>query len=432
MQGIFLICSGRVFVYTLFTVESSSELMNGVCVTIERVYRSPAEPSGDEILAAPVAEGLAELPPSDTPRYRQIYEDLHSAIKKGAFQPGDRLPSEAELGKRYNTSRITVAKAVNELQLQGLVSRRPGSGTHVLAPAISTGHVFGLLIPDLGRTEIFEPICHGMMQSSLSKPHSLLWGHSMREAAQQEKEAEHLCHQYVAQKVSGVFFAPLEYTPAKDVVNKRIVAALDRAGIAIVLLDRCYAPFSMRSKYDLVGIDNRRAGFLITQHLILHGLKRVAFVAKPLSASTVLARIAGYREALLAHGIRLAEDLVCFGDPDDPEFIQKMLAACRPDGIVGANDFTAARVMAGLARSGVRVPEEIRIVGIDDVKYASILPVPLTTQHQSCADIGAMAMATMLQRLENPDLPTRDVLLQTNTVVRRSCGSHLSAYREPA
>jgi GntR family transcriptional regulator, arabinose operon transcriptional repressor len=363
--------------------------------------------------------------PSNAPKYRKVYEDLLSAIRTGAFQPGDRLPSEAELGKHYNTSRITVAKAVNELQQKGWVSRRAGSGTRVLAPAVSSGRVFGLLIPDLGRTEIFEPICHGMMQSPLSKPHSLLWGHSMGEAAQQEKEAEHLCHQYVTQKVSGVFFAPLEFTPAKDAVNNRIVAAFDRAGIQVVLLDRCYAPYPMRSKYDLVGIDNRRAGFLITQHLLRHDVKRVAFLARPLSASTVMARIAGYREALIAYGRPFGQDLVCRGDPDDPDFLRKVLKD-KPDAIVCANDFTAARAMAALTKMGIRVPEEMRIVGIDDVKYASLLPVPLTTQHQNCADIGATAMATMLQRFEKPDLPTRDILLQTHTVVRNSCGIHLA------
>ena len=363
---------------------------------------------------------------SATPKYRQVYEDLLSAIKSGSFQPGHRLPSEAELGKHYDTSRITVAKAVNELQILGLVSRRAGSGTRVLAPATSTGRVFGLLIPDLGRTEIFEPICHGMMQSPLSKPHSLLWGHSMGEAAQQENEAEHLCDQYVRQRVSGVFFAPLEFTPAKDAVNNRIVAALDHAGIQIVLLDRCYAPCFLRSKYDLVGIDNRRAGFLITHHLLGHGVKRIAFVAKPLSASTVVSRIAGYREALFATGVHLERDLVRRGDPDDPDFIRKVLKECRPEAIVCANDFIAGRVMASLASRGVRVPQEMRIVGIDDVKYASLLPVPLTTQHQNCADIGAMAMATMLQRIENSNLPTRDILLQTHTVIRKSCGTHPS------
>jgi GntR family transcriptional regulator of arabinose operon len=388
---------------------------------LHRADSNPAT-SAEEIGRSPLASA-----PVGIPKYRQVYEDLHAAIETGVFRPGDRLPSEAELGERYGTSRITVAKAVNELQLQGLVSRRAGSGTHVLSPVTSSGHVFGLLIPDLGRTEIFEPICHGMMQSPLSKPHSLLWGHSMGEASQQEKEAEQLCHQYIAQKVSGIFFAPLEFTPAKDAVNNRIVAALDRAGIPIVLLDRCYAPYSMRSKYDLVGIDNRRAGFLITQHLLRHGSKRIAFVARPLAAVTVIARIAGYREALYSHGINLREDLVRRGDPDNPQFLKQLLTECGPDGIVCANDFTAARVMAGLTAIGIRVPEAMRVVGIDDVKYAALLPVPLTTQHQNCADIGAMAIATMLQRLQKPGLPTRDILLQTYTVIRKSCGAHLSA-----
>ncbi len=361
----------------------------------------------------------------EVPKYRQVYEDLLSSINTGTFRPGDKLPSEAELGKQYDTSRITVAKAVNELQLRGLVSRRAGSGTHVLAPARASGHLFGLLIPDLGKTEIFEPICHGMMQSPLSKAHSLLWGHAMGDMVLQEREAEELCQQYIEQKVSGIFFAPLEFTPTKDAVNLRIINALDRAGVTVVLLDRCFAPYPTRSKYDLVGIDNRRAGYMITQHLLRLGLRRIAFVAKPLSASTVTARIAGYREALAAYGIDVREDLVRRGDPDDPTFIEQVLWQCRPEAIVCANDATAARVMTHLGAKGMRVPEEMRVVGIDDTKYAAMLPTPLTTQHQNCADIGAAALNAMLDRLEDPQLPTRDILLQTHTVVRKSCGAHL-------
>jgi GntR family transcriptional regulator of arabinose operon len=65
------------------------------------------------------------------------------------------------------------------------------------------------------------------------------------------------------------------------------------------------------------------------------------------------------------------------------------------------------------------------MAGIDDVKYASLLPVPLTTHHQNCADIGSIAMVTMLERIERPELPTRDILLHTRLVVRKSCGAHL-------
>ena len=111
------------------------------------------------------------------PKYRRILDDLRGAIESGSLKPGDKLQTEAELGRLYQASRITVARAVNELMQQGLVSRRAGSGTHVLPKAEAQGHVFGLLIPDLGRTEIFEPICQGMMRSPLAKSHSLLWGH---------------------------------------------------------------------------------------------------------------------------------------------------------------------------------------------------------------------------------------------------------------
>jgi GntR family transcriptional regulator, arabinose operon transcriptional repressor len=369
------------------------------------------------------------MPVVELPKHRQVFDSLLGAIQSGDYKAGDRLPSEAELGKTFRASRITVAKAVNELQRLELVSRRPGAGTYVLPQKRTNGCVFGLLIPDLGRTEIFEPICHGMMRSPLSSAHSLLWGHAMGEAKQQEKEAEQLCHQYIAQRVSGVFFAPLEFTPEKDVFNRKIASALDRASIPLVLLDRCIFPYPERSRHDLVGVDNRRTGFQITRHLLQLGSRRIAFVAKPLSAPTTDARIAGYREALHCFGISLHENLVRLGDPEDKPFIHALLDECRPDAIVCANDLTAARVMHGLLEAGVRIPEEIRMVGIDDVKYASMLPVPLTTHHQNCADIGAIAMSTMLERIEHPNLPTRDILLQTSLVIRKSCGATLGPAR---
>src|SRR5271165_4800425 len=373
-------------------------------------------------------EHRQSMPEGDLPKHRQVFDSLLGAIQSGASKAGDRLPSEAELGKTFQASRITIAKAVNELQRLGLVSRRAGAGTYVLPQKQTAGCVFGLLIPDLGRTEIFEPICHGMMRSPLSSAHSLLWGHAMGPAEQQEEEAEQLCSHYIAQRVSGVFFAPLEFTAKKDTFNRKIASALDRAGIPIVLLDRCIAPYPDRSRYDLVGIDNRSTGFRVTLHLLRLGSKRIAFVAKPLSAPSVEARIAGYREALYSSGISLRENLVCFGDPEDRSFIQSLLRQHRPDAIVCANDLTAAKVMQGVLEAGVRIPEDIRMVGIDDVKYASMLPVPLTTNHQNCGDIGSIAMSTMLERIEHPNLPTRDILLQTSLVIRKSCGACLAQH----
>jgi DNA-binding LacI/PurR family transcriptional regulator len=208
-----------------------------------------------------------------------------------------------------------------------------------------------------------------------------------------------------------------------DEVNRRIVAALDKANVAVVLLDRCFFPYPMRSKYDLVGIDNRRTAYCAAQHLFNAGARRIAFLGVPLSASTVDARIAGYREALLALGQPCDEDLVFRRDPNDEQQIRSILDQHRPDAFLCANDLTAAKLMQTLMQLGVSIPKEIRIVGIDDVKYASLLPIPLTTMHQPCLDIGRVAMSTMLDRLENSDLPTRDISLSCNLVIRRSCGS---------
>src|SRR4051794_12689256 len=205
----------------------------------------------------------ASSPEQGLPKHRQVFDRLYAEITSGVYKPQDRLPSETELGKRFDASRITVAKAMSELQRLGLVLRRVGAGTYVLPALAQAGHVFGLLIPDLGRTEIFEPICQGMMRSPLASSHSLLWGHATADESQQEKEAEQLCHHFISQKVTGVFFAPIEYTLNKDEVNARIVHSLDKAGIRVVLLDRCYETYPMRSKFDLVGADNRRTGFQI-------------------------------------------------------------------------------------------------------------------------------------------------------------------------
>ena len=93
-----------------------------------------------------------------------------------------------------------------------------------------------------------------------------------------------------------------------------------------------------------------------------------------------------------------------------------------PDGIVCANDFTAANLMKTLNELNIVVPDEVRMAGIDDVKYASLLPVPLTTIHQPCSQMGLAAVEAMVQRLHKPDLPARDILLNFQLVVRQSSG----------
>jgi GntR family transcriptional regulator, arabinose operon transcriptional repressor len=361
---------------------------------------------------------LAE--PKATAKYQTIFRTIKEAIASGRYKAGQRLPSESELGKTFGTSRITVNRALRELQLGGIIDRRVGSGSYV-RPRTTSSYTFGLLIPELGQTEIFEPICRGMAESQEADgQHVLQWSKSLRDSESRESEAVQLCRQMSAQKISGVFFAPMELTSEKDAVNQIIVDTFDQAGIPVVLLDRDLVGYPARSRYDLVGIDNRRAGYSIAAHLLEVGCKRIAFVARPGSAPTVDARIAGYREAILDSESSWDQAFVRRIAPWDKSAVQEMMTTLKPDGIICANDFSAANLMKTLAELGVAVPDEVRLAGLDDVKYASLLPVPLTTIHQPCAEIGAAAVAAMTQRIRKPGLPARDILLNFRLVVRES------------
>ena len=358
------------------------------------------------------------------PKYQQIVAFLSNTIAIGEYQAGQKLPSEADLVKRFSTSRLTVQRALKELQHQGTIERRAGSGTYVRRTEGSDSHVFGLLIPGLGETEIFEPICQGMARAGRGGNNSLMWGDTTHNTQDKEKQTRDLCEYYIARKVTGIFFAPLELTPGKDDVNQWVVDTLTKVGIPVVLLDRCIYRYPHRSSFDLVGIDNRRAGFRVTEHLLRHGCRRLMFVANPFSAPTVDARIQGFRDAIEAFASAEVVGQIHLGDPEDAESIRATVANVSPDGIVCANDVTAAHLMQTLQTIGIAVPKQIRMVGIDDVKYAGLLGVPLTTLRQPCRELGEVAISAMLERIANPTLPARDILLDCDLVIRRSCGSH--------
>lgn len=342
------------------------------------------------------------------------------------------MPSESELLKRFGTSRLTVNRALRELQLSGFIERRAGSGSYVAGAALKEGFTFGLLIPGLGDTEIFEPICRGMAEAHLAEHHVLLWGKSPNDSQSVEQMARDWCKQWIARKVSGVFFAPLEHTAQKDVVNGRIAEQFRDAGIPVVLLDRDFVDFPNRSNYDLVSIDNRRAGYVLTTHLLSTGCKRVIFISRVWPAPSCIARSFGYRDALLAAQAEFQSDFVRHVEPSEEASIRRIIEEIRPDGIVCSNDYMAAHVMQVMQSMSLGVPEDVKLAGFDDVKYAGLLPVPLTTIRQPCHEIGTSAISVMAQRFLHPGRTPRDVLLNFELIIRASSGGSAGRDEEMA
>ena len=135
------------------------------------------------------------------------------------------------------------------------------------------------------------------------------------------------------------------------------------------------------------------------------------------------ARVAGFREALLANGGDLRNNPVHRVGAVTAESVLPLLKGHRAgEGFVCANDRAAGQLMRVLLAAGHRIPRDIRIVGIDDVEYASLLPVPLTTVRQPCREIGEAAMDAMLARIARPQMPPRDILIGCRLVVRESSG----------
>src|SRR6266576_8210 len=317
-------------------------------------------------------------------KHREISRQLLAEIAVGKYGPAGRLPSETQLVKRFGVSRPTVARALRDLQTEGLIERRAGSGTYVRRQTGSSARTrqLGLLIPGLGTVEIFAIICGEIASLARAQDYTLLWGDAAQPGQDENMSREHaveLCGQFVERRVAGVFFAPFDLADGKAEANHRIAEQFSKAGVPVVLLDRDLVPFPQRSDFDLAASDNIAGGSLLAEHLLKLGCRRLAFAAAPNYPSTVQARIAGVREALVRHQLEAPPDWIHTGDAEDRKFVRSLMGGRRWDAVICANDLTAARLLRTLEKIGLRVPRDLRLVGFDDAQNATFPGVPLTT-----------------------------------------------------
>lgn len=368
-----------------------------------------------------------------TYKHREIYRTLIAEIGDGKFDATQRLPSEVQLVRRFGVSRSTAARAIRDLQSEGVVERRIGAGSFLRKGRIPTNidasRQLGLLLPGLEVSEILEVLCGELAGLTRANDYSLLWAstaQAMQRADLTVKEADEACQHLIDRSVKGVFFSPFEFAPEMNMVSKRTVERLKRAGIAVVLLDRDFMPFPSRSDLDLIGIDNFAAGHMACEHLIKLGVTRILFITRPFSAPTVPARVAGAREAFLSARLEPPKDFFRIGDATDPTFVRELTADRKIEGIICANDFIAVQLMHSLAKAKIRVPDDLRVIGFDNLKYSELLGVSLTTVAQPYRELAANAMRTMLNRLADPTLPPTALLSNPRLVVRTSCGAFMS------
>ena len=187
------------------------------------------------------------------------------------------------------------------------------------------------------------------------------------------------------------------------------------------------------TKVDVVTADNRSGSSAVVTHLIEdHGKRRIYHVDGPPDMPDAAQRRIGLQQALRDHP---AARLV--GTTAGSFYVEGGLAAGRriladsrddlPDAVVAANDQVAIGVLRSFTAAGVRVPEQVAVVGFDDIYHGVACEPPLTTVHQPMRLLGERACGRLLERIAAPSLPHRVDLLPTELVLRRSCGCTPSA-----
>jgi LacI family transcriptional regulator len=275
-------------------------------------------------------------------------------------------------------------------------------------------HTLGIVIPDLMHS-FFVEIIAGIEPVASGRGYGLLLCSSGEDPRKERAELEMLR----SRQVDGVVLAS-SYASA----NTEMLLRLTRLGTSLVMIDRDdYAGV----KCHRVITDDERVGMLATAHLLDLGRRAIAHIGGP-PIVHARRREQGWRDALRAGGVRLLDEWLVRGGFMERDGYRgmKQLLAVRPriDAVFAANDPAAIGAMKAIWDAGVRVPEDVAVVGAGDIAHGDLLRVPLTTVGWSRQDQGRHAAELLLQAVEQEgaDEPQR-VIIPPQLIVRESCGA---------
>lgn len=364
----------------------------------------------------------------DGANYKMVYETLKSEILGGKYSVDEPFPSSTALSRRLGLARFTIRQALDLLVQEGLIKSHRGRGTFVTKRA--TSRKIGLIVPGVAYSEFFPPIVSEISRLAQKEGYTLLFGDvSSKDPVQRAKMAQNLAADFIRQGVAGVLYQPIELIDDVERVNREILSSFDRAKIPVVILDNDFVQAPKRSGYDVVGIDNIAAGILAAEHLIGLNVKRINFQKRPKCSASVNDRLRGVISAIVLHQGGICKNLILVAEPTDVEAVRRHFRKGRPDAVICGNDTAAVELKQTLEKLGYHVPEDVMLVGFDDVKYATIVTPQLTTVRQPCTQIAATAFERLVQRMTNPGLAPMTFALPVELIVRESTRRGATAKR---
>jgi LacI family transcriptional regulator len=334
-----------------------------------------------------------------------------------------------DIARDLGVSVITVSKALRNHsdiseQTKARVLKRVQELNYrpnLAARALVTGrtNMIGFVIPDL-LNSFFSEVVRGVAVALRNTGYTLV----VTSSEQDPKLERQAVEQFITRRVDMLLIASTHWTV-------EMFRRIEEAGIPYVLIDRSFVGLAAH----FVGVNDEEVGALATQHLIDTGCKRVAHIGGP-AISPLLGRLEGYKRALTKNGLPVDSDLIM--STDRAEELGDALAYTatqillgqnpRPDGIFCYNDVAAYGAIAAVLDAGLRIPEDVSIIGCGNLLYNKFVRVPLTSVDQQSNIIGQRAAKLALQLVEadQPVVP-KPIYLEPRLVVRASTRKQKSA-----
>jgi LacI family transcriptional regulator len=330
-----------------------------------------------------------------------------------------------QIAKLSGVSRSTVSRVINNdpnvseitrekvLQVVKRVNYTPNAAARGLAAGRT--HVLGLVIPTgvaaLFTDPYFPILIQGVSSACNSREYSvMLW------LAEPEYERRQIRQIMYSGLVDGVIVSSM-------LLNDSLVQALFEGDLPFMLVGR--HPTDERASY--VDADNIGGAREAVTHLLRLGRRRVATITGPQNMTAGADRLTGYLAALRDRGLLSDPSLIVEGDFTEAGGYRAMqqLLACRLDALFAASDIMAIGAMRALREASLRVPEDVAVVGFDDLPQSTHSDPPLTTVRQPIYRLGSTTVDTLLDLIDYPDSSPRRIVLPTELIVRASCGSAL-------
>jgi DNA-binding LacI/PurR family transcriptional regulator len=358
-----------------------------------------------------------------------IYEKIRDELieKIGSLPPHERIPSRNALCREYLVTRTTIDRAIDELANSGYLYSVMGSGTFVAdlsANGMKLGagdKNFGVLLPDI-TADTYPEILRGIQDTADRYGISIV---ACNTDNQTEKQAS-IVRRLINSKVDGLIIIPAISSSA----DQAFCHLLEDSSVPFVFCNRNIGGVNS----PCVCSNDFYGSFLATTHLIEQGYRRIAYLSA-MFYKTSMDRYQGYIAALSQHEREIDESLILIGETTDPSRQegagQLLKALLQKDGSVDAvvcfNDRVACDAMEAVQGIGLRVSEDIGLIGYDNTSVCNLLPIKLTSMDYRNYEIGQCAATTLYRMISEPGFAARRITtFEPRIVVRDSCRGAIS------